>query len=125
MGFIIRLSVTSIFFLGEETKLALNSKYAGNKFSSSESAVNGFLVLLIYVLIFEIVASFVAKILIEMWNPERLEYFGFEDVFPLTAKSVLQDLFSFLLLYYYIIPMSLYVTIELYKFIGKCEFICR
>ncbi|XP_047509225.1 phospholipid-transporting ATPase IF [Pieris napi] len=105
-------------YTGEETKLALNSKYSGNKFSSSESAVNGFLVLLIYVLLFEVIGSFVAKILIEMWNPKRLEYFGFEDVFPLTASSVLQDLFSFLLLYYYIIPISLYVTIELYKFIG-------
>ncbi|XP_038214547.1 probable phospholipid-transporting ATPase IF [Zerene cesonia] len=105
-------------YTGEETKLALNSKYASNKFSSSELAVNSFIVLLIYILIFEMTGSLVAKILLEKWNPERLAYFGFETSFPLSWSGVLQDLFSFLLLYYYIIPMSLYVTIELYKFIG-------
>nr|XP_026489738.1 probable phospholipid-transporting ATPase IF [Vanessa tameamea] len=105
-------------YTGEETKLALNSKYSGNKFSSSEAAVNRFLILFIYLLIIEITGSFVAKVVIEKLNPGRNETLGMESTFSLSFSSILQDLFSFLLLYYYIIPMSLYVTIELYKFIG-------
>ncbi|CAH0714141.1 unnamed protein product, partial [Brenthis ino] len=105
-------------YTGEETKLALNSKYSGNKFSSSETAVNGFLILFIYLLILEITASLVAKTLLEKWYTGRDIYLGPGPEFPLGVSNILQDLFSFLLLYYYIIPMSLYVTIELYKFIG-------
>ncbi|XP_045447755.1 phospholipid-transporting ATPase IF-like [Melitaea cinxia] len=105
-------------YTGEETKLALNSKYAGNKFSSSEAAVNRFLMLFIYLLILEITASFVAKIILDTLHHERKEYLGYEPDYIPTFLGSLQDLFSFLLLYYYIVPMSLYVTIELYKFIG-------
>ncbi|VVC90964.1 unnamed protein product [Leptidea sinapis] len=105
-------------YTGEETKLALNSKYTGNKFSSSESAVNAFLVTLIYLLLFEMVASLVAKILIDIREQKRMDVVGLPTVYPVGVMGVLQDLFSFLLLYYYIIPMSLYVTIELYKFLG-------
>ncbi|CAH2107980.1 unnamed protein product [Euphydryas editha] len=105
-------------YTGEETKLALNSKYTGNKFTSSEAVVNRYLLLFIYLLVIEITGSFVAKIVLEIMYSERNEYLGLgEHYFP-TFSSTFQDLFSFLLLYYYIIPMSLYVTIELYKFIG-------
>ncbi|XP_041988181.1 phospholipid-transporting ATPase IF [Aricia agestis] len=105
-------------YTGEETKLALNSKYSGNKFSSSEAAVNCFLVFFIYLLVIEMAFSLVAKVIIDKWNYQRQAYLGTPEEHPLNARSILQDLFSFLLLYYYIIPMSLYVTIELYKFIG-------
>lgn len=106
-------------FSGEETKLALNSKYTGNKFSSCELAINGFLLFFIMVLIIEIFVSLLAKVLIERFNPERDLYLGPAPENPTSVGNLLQDLFSFLLLYYYIIPMSLYVTIELYKFIGE------
>ncbi|XP_059051431.1 phospholipid-transporting ATPase IF [Achroia grisella] len=105
-------------YTGEETKLALNSKFTSNKFSSCESAVNAFLAFFILLLLLEIAASMTAKILIERNNPEHTLYLG-EYVDYSKVKLVLQDLFSFLLLYYYIIPMSLYVTIELYKFLGS------
>ncbi|XP_013181394.1 PREDICTED: probable phospholipid-transporting ATPase IF [Papilio xuthus] len=105
-------------YTGEETKLALNSKYSGNKFSSCESAVNSFLVLFILLLLFEISISMVFKVIIEKRHPERDVFLGPGTKYPPSVATVLQDLFSFLLLYYYIIPMSLYVTIELYKFIG-------
>ncbi|KAJ8721706.1 hypothetical protein PYW07_002481 [Mythimna separata] len=106
-------------YTGEETKLALNSKYSGNKFSSSELAINQSLLYFIGLLVFEIFISLVAKLLIELHNTERDIYLGPGTSYPIPFKAVLQDLFSFLLLYYYIIPMSLYVTIELYKFIGS------
>ncbi|KAM3958482.1 phospholipid-transporting ATPase IF [Aphomia sociella] len=105
-------------YTGEETKLALNSKFTSNKFSSCELAINTFLAFFILILLLEILASMLAKIIIEKKNPERILYLGTMTVYSARLSSILQDLFSFLLLYYYIIPMSLYVTIELYKFIG-------
>ncbi|CAH2236701.1 jg20919 [Pararge aegeria aegeria] len=105
-------------YTGEETKLALNSKYAGNKFSSSETVVNFYLMFFIYLLILEMTGSYVAKVILEHWQSEHELYIGPSTEDPFRAKNIFQDLFSFLLLYYYIIPMSLYVTIELYKFIG-------
>lgn len=63
----------------------------------------------------------VFKVVIEKGHPERDLYLGPGIKYPPSVGAVLQDLLSFLLLYYYIIPMSLYVTIELYKFIGKTE----
>ncbi|XP_049868001.1 phospholipid-transporting ATPase IF [Pectinophora gossypiella] len=104
-------------YTGEETKLALNSKYTSNKFSSCELAVNGFLVCFILILILEMVFSLLAKMFLERRLPGHQQYMG-ENSTAVTFRSIAQDLFSFLLLYYYIIPMSLYVTIELYKFIG-------
>lgn len=104
---------------GEETKLAINSKYASSKFSSCELAVNGFLVIFICILILEIVFSYLFKRYSDMRHQSRDLYLGPGSTFPQPISAVLQDMFSFLLLYYYIIPMSLYVTIELYKFIGE------
>ncbi|XP_073949125.1 phospholipid-transporting ATPase IF-like [Choristoneura fumiferana] len=105
-------------YTGEETKLAINSKYASNKFSSCELAVNGFLVVFICFLILEIVLSYLFKRYNDKHHQSRNLYLGPGNTFPQPISDVLQDMFSFLLLYYYIIPMSLYVTIELYKFIG-------
>uniref|UniRef100_A0A2A4JGX5 Phospholipid-transporting ATPase n=1 Tax=Heliothis virescens TaxID=7102 RepID=A0A2A4JGX5_HELVI len=106
-------------YTGEETKLALNSKYSGNKFSSSELAINESLLYFIILLIVEIFVSLGAKMIIERKHSERDKYLGPGTPYPAPISYILQDLFSFLLLYYYIIPMSLYVTIELYKFIGS------
>lgn len=61
---------------GEDTKLALNSKYAGNKFSSCERAVNGFLGLFILLLILEMVGSLVAKIFWESRHTGHDVYLG-------------------------------------------------
>ncbi|KAJ2942708.1 hypothetical protein O0L34_g2178 [Tuta absoluta] len=105
-------------YTGEETKLALNSKYSGNKFSSCELAINGFLVCFIFLLILEMCVSLAFKIIIERSGPGHEVYLGPGTPQPAPFSSLMQDLFSFLLLYYYIIPMSLYVTIELYKFVG-------
>ncbi|KAI5632367.1 cation transport ATPase (P-type) domain-containing protein [Phthorimaea operculella] len=105
-------------YTGEETKLALNSKYSGNKFSSCELAINGFLVCFIFLLILEMSLSLTFKIVIERSEPDHDVYLGPGTPQPAPFSYLMQDLFSFLLLYYYIIPMSLYVTIELYKFVG-------
>ncbi|XP_063363276.1 phospholipid-transporting ATPase IF [Cydia amplana] len=108
-------------YTGEETKLALNSKYAGNKFSSCELAVNGFLCVFIVILVLEVFISFGLKVYNDIHYQNRDLYLGpslYGGTAAVSVAGVLQDIFSFLLLYYYIIPMALYVTIELYKFTG-------
>ncbi|RVE49642.1 hypothetical protein evm_005699 [Chilo suppressalis] len=109
-------------YTGEETKLALNSKYTGNKFSSCESAMNSFLLVFILLLMLMILISYAAKIIIESVRVEKEAYLGPAPPLPPSVRQVFQDMFSFLLLYYYIIPMSLYVTIELNKYIGTYFF---
>lgn len=54
-----------------------------------------------------------------MYHSEHNIYIGpiDEDANPVT--QILQDYFSFLILFNYLIPISLYVTIELNKFIGS------
>lgn len=81
--------------------------------------MNGFLLFFIFILVAEMIVSLAAKIVIERRNPKRELYIGPLTSYPASFADLMQDLFSFLLLYYYIIPMSLYVTIELYKFTGK------
>ncbi|KOB75715.1 Uncharacterized protein OBRU01_07021, partial [Operophtera brumata] len=115
-------------YTGEETKLALNSKYTGNKFSSCELAVNGFLLFFIFILVAEMIASLGAKMVIERRNPGRELYLGPGTQQPARVGDLLQDFFSFLLLYYYIIPMSLYTgrpavanTSDLNEELGQVE----
>ena len=45
-------------------------------------------------------------------------YIGDENI-EHTAKQIAQDVLSFLVLFNYIIPISLYVTLELQKFFGS------
>lgn len=55
----------------------------------------------------------------DMYHSEHKIYLGAidPDVNPVT--QILQDYFSFLILFNYLIPISLYVTIEMHKFIGS------
>lgn len=53
-----------------------------------------------------------------MYHSEHKIYLGpIADANPVT--QILQDYFSFLILFNYLIPISLYVTIEMHKFIGS------
>ncbi|XP_046393223.1 phospholipid-transporting ATPase IF-like isoform X2 [Ischnura elegans] len=109
-------------YTGQETKLSLNSKLTRNKFSSIERAINGFLFFFLVIMIIEIVVSLALKLTqdksfasinISLREPKRLA----------TTSTVVQDVFSFIILYNYLIPISLYVTIELQKFLGTFFFI--
>lgn len=52
------------------------------------------------------------------FRSEHNQYLG-EFVPNYRVSQFLQDYFSFLILFNYIIPISLYVTIELHKFLGS------
>jgi phospholipid-translocating ATPase len=105
-------------YTGQNTKLALNSKITKNKMSSSEKFINKYLLFFIVLLLSMVTVSYFMKSYYDLVNEEHNVYIGqIFDSYAVTA--FLQDYFSFLILFNFLIPISLYVTIEMQKFLGS------
>nr|CAD7264596.1 unnamed protein product [Timema shepardi] len=110
-----------VVYTGQETKLALNSRLTSNKFSTVEKSINGFLLFFMGLLLVEVALCLGLKYHTELQGVFiAAEYLGPVPVF--NFRNVLQDLLSFFILFNYIIPISLYVTIEMQKFLGTLFF---
>ncbi|XP_011298118.1 probable phospholipid-transporting ATPase IF isoform X2 [Fopius arisanus] len=106
-------------YTGRDTKLSRNAKNNQNKFSTVEKSINNYLIFFIFVMVFEIMASTLLKEFIEV-NEEWRSYLGeFETV---NFSKLLNNILTFTVLYNYLVPISLYVTIELQKFLGSYFF---
>lgn len=108
-------------YTGEETKMALNTKMTRNKFSTVEIKMNYYLIFYLVVLLAEVTICTILKYELysltvedDMWYMENKNY----RKTGATVKDVFQDIFSFLVIFNYIIPISLYVTLEVQKFFG-------
>ncbi|XP_076350906.1 phospholipid-transporting ATPase IF-like isoform X2 [Tachypleus tridentatus] len=105
-------------YTGPETKLSLNLKLTYNKFSTVERSMNRFLIIFLVLLALE--ASFATGIKYLYQNDPVM---GTAWYLPLreglSAKQVFSDLLVFVVLFNYVIPISLYVTIEMVKFMGS------
>ncbi|XP_076395905.1 phospholipid-transporting ATPase IF [Megachile rotundata] len=106
-------------YTGQDTKLSLNSKIRSNKFSTAEKSINKYIVVYIVVLVFEIMLSCILKIVFE--QTAKWEAYLDKDG-TITVGSLVTDFLSFTVLYNYIVPISLYVTIELQKFLSSFFF---
>ncbi|GFG30600.1 hypothetical protein Cfor_10512 [Coptotermes formosanus] len=106
-------------YTGQETKLALNSKLTSNKFSTVEKSINSFLLFFLLLLVTEVAVSIAFKYAVES-DDKYKSYLGPQS--DTGVSGVIQDLFSFVILYNYIIPISLYVTVEMQKFFGSLFF---
>uniref|UniRef100_A0A182W5N6 Phospholipid-transporting ATPase n=1 Tax=Anopheles minimus TaxID=112268 RepID=A0A182W5N6_9DIPT len=104
-------------YTGQQTKLALNSKMTTSKMSSSERYVNKYLVFFLVLLVTIVTVSYLLKRYNEEYQTQHNAYLG-EIVSNYRVSQFLQDYFSFLILFNYLIPISLYVTIEMAKFLG-------
>uniref|UniRef100_A0A182MFI1 Phospholipid-transporting ATPase n=1 Tax=Anopheles culicifacies TaxID=139723 RepID=A0A182MFI1_9DIPT len=104
-------------YTGQQTKLALNSKMTKSKMSSSERYVNKYLLFFLVLLVMIVTVSYVLKRYNEEYQTQHNAYLG-ERVSNNRLSQFLQDFFSFLILFNYLIPISLYVTIEMAKFLG-------
>lgn len=111
-------AIACAVYTGQNTKLALNSKITKNKMSSSEQFINKYLGFFIILLLAVVTVSYFMKRYFDSHHPEHNSYLRqiFNDY---VVSEFLQDYFSFLILFNYLIPISLYVTIEMHKFIGK------
>jgi phospholipid-translocating ATPase len=110
-------AIACAVYTGQNTKLALNSKITKNKMSSSEQFINKYLAFFIILLLAVVTVSYFIKRYFDLYHPEHNTYLRqiFDDY---VVSTFLQDYFSFLILFNYLIPISLYVTIEMHKFIG-------
>lgn len=108
-------------YTGSQTKMALNSKAKSTKFSRVERGLNTFLAAFIVILLTEALISTILRYwYIRHDNIQNSWYIpGIKDRKNPTVKSALEDFLAFMVLYNYIIPISLYVTVEVQKFVGS------
>ncbi|XP_020288805.1 probable phospholipid-transporting ATPase IF isoform X2 [Pseudomyrmex gracilis] len=111
--------VGCVIYTGQDTKLSLNSKIVSNKFSIAEKSINKYLIVYMAILFFEVIISSLLKLyfdLLNMWG----SYLGPRP--KISMFSFFSDCLSFCILFNYIVPISLYVTVELQKFLGSFFF---
>ncbi|XP_072764277.1 phospholipid-transporting ATPase IF isoform X2 [Anoplolepis gracilipes] len=106
-------------YTGQDTKLSLNSKIVNNKFSTAEKSINKYLIVYVVILLIEVLVSTLLKLYVQSY--EKWEsYLGPSS--KIKFSTLLADILSFLILFNYIVPISLYVTVELQKFFGSLFF---
>ena len=110
-------------YTGPDTKMSQNSQKKGNKFSSIEVSMNKYLLMFLLLLFSEITLSVILKYTCAVDRPGSKKVWYLNETVDDGQKSlgvhILEDVLSFLVLYNYIIPISLYVTLEFQKFAGS------
>ncbi|XP_014470440.1 PREDICTED: probable phospholipid-transporting ATPase IF [Dinoponera quadriceps] len=106
-------------YTGQDTKLSLNSKIVSNKFSTVEKSINKYIIVFIIILCIEVLMSTLLKLYVETHATWDI-YFG--SNYKIDFGQLLTDILSFTILFNYIVPISLYVTVELQKFLGSLYF---
>ncbi|KAK8388975.1 hypothetical protein O3P69_020739 [Scylla paramamosain] len=96
-------------YTGRDTKMALNSKLKNNKISIIDKSMNYFLVFFLVLMVAEIVTCTALKY--SVFSQEVINTMWYLD-YPK------EDSVSFLVIFSYIIPVSLYVTLEMQKFLA-------
>ncbi|XP_029104858.1 probable phospholipid-transporting ATPase IF isoform X3 [Scleropages formosus] len=109
-------------YTGMESKMALNYKCKSQKRSAVEKSMNTFLIIYLGILLLEAVLSTILKY---AWQSERKwdePFYNEKTEQEKNSSKILQfisDFLAFLVLYNFIIPISLYVTVEMQKFLGS------
>uniref|UniRef100_A0A4W6CQF1 Phospholipid-transporting ATPase n=1 Tax=Lates calcarifer TaxID=8187 RepID=A0A4W6CQF1_LATCA len=96
-------------YTGMETKMALNYQSKSQKRSAVEKSMNAFLIVYLC-------------ILISKWSPDRDEPWYNHRTENERQRHVIRaftDFLAFMVLFNYIIPVSMYVTVEMQKFLGS------
>ncbi|XP_044144574.1 phospholipid-transporting ATPase IF isoform X2 [Bufo gargarizans] len=109
-------------YTGMEAKMALNYKSKSQKRSAVEKSMNTFLLVYLIILLFEAILSTILKYAWqaeekwdEPWYNQKTEH----DRNSSKILKFISDFLAFLVLYNFIIPISLYVTVEMQKFLGS------
>ncbi|PAA46582.1 hypothetical protein BOX15_Mlig014307g2 [Macrostomum lignano] len=108
-------------YTGQETKMQLNSQRGKTKKSVVERRLDRFLLCFMAILFFLAIFSSSMKWIYFSFDAgiHSAWYLPPEET---TAWRIIQDFLGFLVLFNYLIPISLYVTIELQKFLGSMFF---
>ncbi|XP_029472606.1 probable phospholipid-transporting ATPase IF isoform X2 [Rhinatrema bivittatum] len=109
-------------YTGMETKMALNYKSKSQKRSAVEKSMNTFLIIYLIILLCEACLSTILKY---AWQAEEKwddPWYNQKTDHEKNSSKILKfisDFLAFLVLYNFIIPISLYVTVEMQKFLGS------
>ncbi|XP_067851314.1 phospholipid-transporting ATPase IF isoform X2 [Heptranchias perlo] len=104
-------------YTGMDAKIVLNYKRKSQKRSSVEKSMNTFLIVFLEILVIEAIISTILKYI---WWYEAS--YNERTVLEKNSSRILtgiSDFLAFMVLYNYIIPISLYVTVEMQKFLGS------
>ncbi|XP_018605523.1 probable phospholipid-transporting ATPase IH isoform X1 [Scleropages formosus] len=109
-------------YTGMETKMALNYQSKSQKRSAVEKSMNAFLIVYLCILLSKALINTVLKYVWQA-NPNRDEPWYNEKTESERQRHVLirafTDFLAFMVLFNYIIPVSMYVTVEMQKFLGS------
>lgn len=103
-----------VVFTGHETKLMRNATAAPIKTTAVERMVNRQILMLVAVLIALSIVSSVGDIIIRTRAGKKLDYLVYSDFNG--AKQFFSDLLTYWVLYSNLVPISLFVTIEIVKY---------
>ncbi|XP_045562375.1 phospholipid-transporting ATPase IF isoform X1 [Salmo salar] len=109
-------------YTGMESKMALNYKCKSQKRSAVEKSMNTFLLIYLGILLFEAILSTILKYAWQAENKWDEPFYNKQTEQERNSSQILKfisDFLAFLVLYNFIIPISLYVTVEMQKFLGS------
>ncbi|KAG9351167.1 hypothetical protein JZ751_025057 [Albula glossodonta] len=109
-------------YTGMESKMALNYKCKSQKRSAVEKSMNTFLIIYLGILLFEAILSTILKYAWQAENKWDEPFYNQKTEQEKNSSQILKfisDFLAFLVLYNFIIPISLYVTVEMQKFLGS------
>uniref|UniRef100_A0A8D3BD86 Phospholipid-transporting ATPase n=1 Tax=Scophthalmus maximus TaxID=52904 RepID=A0A8D3BD86_SCOMX len=113
-------------YTGMESKMALNYKCKSQKRSAVEKSMNTFLLIYLCILLFEAILSTILKYAWQAEDKWDEPFYNQKTEQERNSSPILKfisDFLAFMVLYNFIIPISLYVTVEMQKFLGSF-FIC-
>uniref|UniRef100_A0A669CH75 Phospholipid-transporting ATPase n=1 Tax=Oreochromis niloticus TaxID=8128 RepID=A0A669CH75_ORENI len=109
-------------YTGMETKMALNYQSKSQKRSAVEKSMNAYLVVYLCILISKALINTALKYVWQS-DPNKDEPFYNQKTEAERQRHVLirafTDFLAFMVLFNYIIPVSMYVTVEMQKFLGS------
>lgn len=103
-----------VVFTGHETKLMRNATATPIKRTAVERMVNIQILMLVGILIILSVISSVGDLIVRQTERGRLAYLYYSDTNP--VKQFVLDIFTYWVLYSNLVPISLFVTIEIVKY---------
>ncbi|XP_018612805.1 probable phospholipid-transporting ATPase IF isoform X1 [Scleropages formosus] len=109
-------------YTGMETKMALNYKSKSQKRSAVEKSMNTFLIIYLGILLLEATLSTILKYAWQANSQWDEPFYNRKTEQEKNSSQILKfisDFLAFLVLYNFIIPISLYVTVEMQKFLGS------
>eukprot|EP00760_Papus_ankaliazontas_P025326 PhM_4_TR2641/c0_g1_i1/m.76437/K14802/DRS2, ATP8A; phospholipid-transporting ATPase len=110
----VEYAIGVVIFTGHETKVMMNSRHPPHKSSRVEATVNRYLV---SILLTQLILCIISAIMFGVWmsNDNNKSWYLSRDVDA--AEESLVAFFTFAILYNNMVPISLYVSLEMIRFL--------